>query len=55
MHIEYRTKNVYGNDNRYIVNPDIAQAVRTLTGKKTINTGDIFALSTLGHTFEEVK
>jgi len=54
MRIEYYIKNVYGNDHMYIVDPEQAHAVGTLTKKKTIDHNDIKALERLGHTLERV-
>ena len=54
MHIQYYAKTVYGNKNLYILNPDQANAIQTLTRKKTIDNHDIKALQALGHTTEQV-
>jgi hypothetical protein len=51
--IMYYRKNVYGQDLLYIVGAE-GDAIKTLTGKKTIDRRDIAALETLGHTFELV-
>lgn len=52
--IEYRIKSVYGKDSRYIVDPVIAGAVKTLTGKMTLLDADMKALEVLGFTFKQV-
>lgn len=54
MTIEYYTKSVYGNDNMYVANEEIATYVSWLTNKKTISTSDMEALTKLGHNFTEV-
>lgn len=54
MNIQYYRKNVYGQELLYISTPAIASAVRRLTGKLTIDAGDITALGVLGCTFQEV-
>lgn len=54
MHIQYRTRNVYGNDLKYVVDPMIAAMIRILTDQKTIDDRQIAALEGLGHTFEQV-
>lgn len=49
MRIEYHIKSVYGNEQIYITETSVANAVTTLTQKKTINNRDIAALIVLGH------
>ena len=53
MNIKYYRKNVYGQDLLYIVGAE-GDAIKALTGKKTIDRRDIAALESLGHTFELV-
>ena len=53
MNIQYFKRDVYGNPLFYIVGEQ-AEALRRLTGKKTIDRRDIAALESLGHTFELV-
>ena len=43
-----RTQRNYGRDDVYIVNEEVAKAVRQLTGKATVNKDDIQALQDLG-------
>jgi hypothetical protein len=56
--IEYYIKNVYGNENIYIIGEN-AKHIQTLTNKKTIDKGDMLALEKLGliftRTFEPNK
>ena len=54
MVIPYYIKQVYGVDTFYIQDPSIAQTIRSLTGKKTINIHDINALTKLGHDLQLV-
>lgn len=54
MQIEYYIKNVYGCENMYILNDNIANSVTELTNKKTISCRDIINLEKLGCTFKEV-
>lgn len=54
MKIQYYIKNVYGNTNRYIKDPVLADAIRVLTGQKTVSEAQMKALETLGHSFEQV-
>lgn len=51
--IEYRTKNVYGRENMYIVS-DHAKFVKIISGKQTIDYNDMKALEDLGFTFTRV-
>jgi len=53
MKIQYFKRDVYGNPLFYIVGEQ-AEALRRLTGKKTVDQRDITALEALGHTFELV-
>lgn len=54
MVIEYYSKNVYGVEKLYIADGKIAEIVRALTGRKTIDARDIQALKSLGLEFKEV-
>jgi hypothetical protein len=47
MIIQFYIKNVYGVNNIYISDNRQAKLVQTLTGRKTINQGDIEALTEL--------
>ena len=42
-------RNVYGNEMFYCSDTDAAAALSRLTGKKTLDEGDIDALRVLGH------
>ena len=53
MNIMYFKKNVYGQDLLYVVGAE-GDAIKTLTGKKTVDRRDLAALEALGHTFELV-
>lgn len=48
MKIEYYRKNVYGVEQTYILNPETAKLVSSLTGKKTVNEKDLEVLAKLG-------
>ena len=54
MNIEFYRKNVYGNELMYIVDIKIQQAVKTLTGQKSLTPNVRGALEELGFTFTEV-
>lgn len=54
MEITYYTKNVYGTEKKYIKDEQLANMVRILTSKVTIDDSDMRALSALGHTFIRV-
>lgn len=54
MTIEYYSKNNYGSNALYIIEPDKASAIAVLTGKKTISESDIKAFETFGIYFVEV-
>lgn len=54
MKISYYKKHVYGVANLYIVDGDFSDAVRKLTGKKTINKSDMKALELFGAEFVEI-
>lgn len=51
--IDYRSKSVYGNEQKYVAS-EHAQWIAKLTGKKTINSSDMIALEALGFTFNRV-
>ena len=51
MNIKYFRRNVYGQDLLYIVGAE-GDAIKTLTGKKTVDQRDLDALEALGHTTE---
>jgi len=51
--IDYRIKNVYGNEQKYVAS-EHAQWIAKLTGKKTIDASDMIALEALGFTFTRV-
>jgi hypothetical protein len=55
MIIEVFIKNNWGSDHTYICNPDLASAIQTLTGRKTLTDYDLQALRKLGHEFVLVK
>jgi hypothetical protein len=46
--VAIKRREVYGNSLIYVCNEAQAKAIRTLTGKKTINQNDIAALKVLG-------
>lgn len=52
--IEYYGKNVYGNTLFYIKDKEIAEAVRILTGQKTITPRDGEGLKMLGFELKQV-
>lgn len=54
MKIEYYKKNVYGNELVYIKDERIAQIILRLTGRKTIDTRAMEALTALGHELVQV-
>ena len=53
MQIQIESRNVWGNELIYVMPEDgeIAKAVRSLTGKKTIDNNDMESLRRLGHSF----
>ena len=55
MIIEVFIKNNWGSDHTYICDPDLASAIQTLTGRKTLTDYDLQALRKLGHEFVLVK
>jgi hypothetical protein len=54
MMVNFFKRRVYGNDTYYIVDGDIANCVRTLTGRKTITLKDLECLKELGIESNEV-
>jgi len=54
MDIEVYTRSNYGTEYTYIKDPDIRDAIITLTKKKTLSRWDMRALERLGHTFSIV-
>jgi len=48
MIIQAKIKSVYGNDLIYIIDPMIAQAISRITGKKTIDRGNIQEFKNIG-------
>ena len=52
--IEYFVKNVYGQEQEYVADKELASNIQGLTGKKTINAKDRRMLEALGCNFEEV-
>ena len=54
MIIEFYIKNVYGKENIYNKDENIAKNIQTLTTKKTIDKNDMQALENLGFTFKQV-
>lgn len=54
MEIEYYTKNVYGRDHMYVKDRKVAEAIESLTHKKTIDRHDMDAFKSIGHKFKQV-
>jgi|TARA_Y100000296_G_C5019704_1_gene179242 hypothetical protein len=54
MEIEVYTRRDFGTERTYIADPDIKDAIITLTGKKSLTRWDMRALERLGHTFSIV-
>lgn len=52
--IKFYRDRVYGVIKFYVKEPKVAEAITTLTGRKTITEEDMTALGTLGFKFEEV-
>ena len=50
MTIKTQPKTAFGKTLHYVTDPTLAQALTSLTGKKTINEKDIANLKTLGIT-----
>ena len=53
MNITTETRHQWGKTYTYVVDPDIAEALRWLTGRKTLSALDIEALEQLGFTITE--
>lgn len=52
--IKFYQDRVYGVIKNYVKEPELAQAITTLTGRKTLTDQDMKALEALGFTFEQV-
>ena len=52
MTIKTQPKTAFGKTLHYVTDPTLAQALSSLTGKKTINDKDIASLKTLGITVQ---
>ena len=52
--IKFYKDRVYGVVKMYVKDPELAKAITTLTGRKTLNESDMVALRKLGFEFEEV-
>ena len=52
--IQYYTKNVYGLERIYILDPETAVNIQVLTKQKTIDLEHIKSLEILGFEFEQV-
>lgn len=52
--MKYYRKNVYGNELMYLADKNQKDAVEMISGRKSINPADMFALGMIGFTFEEV-
>ena len=52
MTIKTQPKTAFGKTLHYVTDPSLAQALSSLTGKKTINEKDIASLKTLGITVQ---
>ena len=55
MNIETQTKTAFGTVRHYVVNEQQADAIKTLTGKLTVNDKDLVALQLLGLTVNGVN
>ena len=53
MNIKTVTSTAFGKTLHYVLDDNQADAIRTLTGKKTINDNDIIALMQLGLTVND--
>tara|TARA_B000000609_G_scaffold116459_1_gene90729 strand:- start:321 stop:509 length:189 start_codon:yes stop_codon:yes gene_type:complete len=53
MNIKTVTNTAFGKTLHYVLDDNQADAIRTLTGKKTINDNDIIALMQLGLTVND--
>lgn len=52
--IQVFTRHIYGAPKVYVLNPEQAQAISSLTGCKTLEARHVAALEALGFTFEAV-
>ena len=52
--IKFYRDRVYGVVKFYVKQPEVAQSISALTGRKTLTEADMKALEALGFTFEEV-
>ena len=50
VNIETQTKTAFGTVRHYVINESQADAIKTLTGKLTVNDNDLIALMQLGLT-----
>ena len=50
MNIETQSRTAFGQVRHYVVDPVQADAIKTLTGKLTVNDNDLIALMQLGLT-----
>ena len=50
MNIETQSKTAFGTVRQYVINEQQADAIKTLTGKLTVNDNDLIALMQLGLT-----
>ena len=55
MDIKTQTKTAFGTTRHYIVDEVQADAIKTLTGKLTVNDRDLVALQLLGFTINGVN
>ena len=55
VNIETQSKTAFGTVRHYVVDPVQADAIKTLTGKKTVNDKDLVALQLLGLTINGVN
>ena len=53
--IKTTSKTAFGQVRHYVVDPVQADAIKTLTGKKTVNDKDLVALQLLGLTINGVN
>ena len=53
--IKTQSKTAFGTVRHYVVDPVQADAIKTLTGKKTVNDKDLVALQLLGLTINGVN
>lgn len=55
MNIQIRVESAYGRELRYVEDQRQAEALRTLTGTRTLTEGQMTALLALGHSFTETR